>query len=951
MKLSHSILLLAGLFLSVAGASAQVNFYANAAAAAGENWNTASTTKWTTNGTTFQGPEETPGNVYHTNGYTVRAGRIGAATGGAVPAVDAPSSIFLGEKIIVDTFNASSGLAGTGNGSGILFFELASPATGPRLGAPGAVTQASYTANIATGTSTVAGTQHIRFGTGMTTLNGTLELNGYTNFSIPGSTNDVLVTIKSPVTGTGSIDISGGGAGGSVANGWVTWVFEDLSGWRGEAINVSQKHTIKFVRDIDFRATSPNAALAFGASSVGFLNLSANVKFTSGKVSWGTNILPDGTYTAADLNDIWKTGGYTTLPFASGSGTLTVAPPITLPVITGQPFDETVAQGGVVGLAVAVTGDGPMVYEWEKDGVAIADSNSPILTISDAQMSAAGQYRVKITNPAGSIFSASATLTVVPPGPVTITTQPVSQTVNIGANVAFSVTVSGEAPFTFEWQLNGEVIPDSNTATLVLPDVQPRDAGQYRLKVSNALGNVMSNPVTLTVNVAPNPVTSGFAAEATGGLGALEVVVTNAADLKTHAEGSAPAVITVSGQISLASVGGSIRISSNKTIQGLDNNATIIGCLDLGRGGVSNVIIRGLNITNPGSTVSGSGYSDGGDGIRVKDATKVHITQCTLFNCADELIEISGSADNVTVAWCEFYYTADQAQHRYAVTIGEPGVAYQPLRVTLYGNWWSSLSDQRMPLATYGYVHMFNNYFHALGNTSGSVASDRAEFLAERNVYEGMAAPLTKQKVSAILDGGRIRSIGNTFDGSTGAAPDAGADIVFTPPYSYEMMPASQVAAKVISQAGNIGGAWTVSPVSTATATINAPATRLIIGDAFTLSVAPPGFTPTSYQWRLNNIEITGATTGTYSVPNGLAPNAGVYTVALGRAGGELVVSKPATIVLNSAVPPSDGATTGLAPEVQVGRGGGGGSPSLWFLGLLASLSGLRLVQRRKYGQ
>jgi hypothetical protein len=135
---------------------------------------------------------------------------------------------------------------------------------------------------------------------------------------------------------------------------------------------------------------------------------------------------------------------------------------------------------------------------------------------------------------------------------------------------------------------------------------------------------------------------------------------------------------------------------------------------------------------------------------------------------------------------------------------------------------------------------------------------------------------------------------------------------------------------------------------ATASATITAPTARLLIGDPFTLTAVPVGFTATSYQWRLNNIEIAGATDVKYVMANALAANAGIYTVAIGRAGGNMVVSAPVAIILNSAVPPSNGETTGLAPAVQTSRDGGGGSPSLWFLGLLASVTGLRLRFQRK---
>lgn len=86
--------------------------------------------------------------------------------------------------------------------------------------------------------------------------------------------------------------------------------------------------------------------------------------------------------------------------------------------------------------------------------------------------------------------------TVVPPS---ITTQPVSQTVNAGATVTFVVVVSGTSPFTYQWQKNGTAITGATGATLTLSSVTTSSAGSYTVVVKNSAGSVTSNPATLTV--------------------------------------------------------------------------------------------------------------------------------------------------------------------------------------------------------------------------------------------------------------------------------------------------------------------------------------------------------------------------------------------------------------------------------------------------------------------
>jgi len=70
--------------------------------------------------------------------------------------------------------------------------------------------------------------------------------------------------------------------------------------------------------------------------------------------------------------------------------------------------------------------------------------------------------------------------------------QPESQTVVAGSNVVLSVTVGGEAPIVYQWQIGGTNIVGATNSTLTLSGVQPTDAGNYTVVVSNAFGCVTS---------------------------------------------------------------------------------------------------------------------------------------------------------------------------------------------------------------------------------------------------------------------------------------------------------------------------------------------------------------------------------------------------------------------------------------------------------------------------
>jgi hypothetical protein len=85
-----------------------------------------------------------------------------------------------------------------------------------------------------------------------------------------------------------------------------------------------------------------------------------------------------------------------------------------------------------------------------------------------------------------------------------ITTQPTSQTVTAGQSATFSVTASGTAPLSYQWQKleNGNWVNISGAtfASFAIDSAQASDAGQYEVVVSNSAGSVTSNSVSLTVN-------------------------------------------------------------------------------------------------------------------------------------------------------------------------------------------------------------------------------------------------------------------------------------------------------------------------------------------------------------------------------------------------------------------------------------------------------------------
>jgi len=82
----------------------------------------------------------------------------------------------------------------------------------------------------------------------------------------------------------------------------------------------------------------------------------------------------------------------------------------------------------------------------------------------------------------------------------TITTQPLTQTVNVGANVTLSVTATGSPAPTYQWKKDDVDIANATTSSLALNNVQTTAAGTYKVVVTNSAGSVTSNGAVLTVN-------------------------------------------------------------------------------------------------------------------------------------------------------------------------------------------------------------------------------------------------------------------------------------------------------------------------------------------------------------------------------------------------------------------------------------------------------------------
>ena len=179
--------------------------------------------------------------------------------------------------------------------------------------------------------------------------------------------------------------------------------------------------------------------------------------------------------------------------------TIADAPP-RAPAITVQPASQSVVAGATVTFGVAANGSPAPGFQWRKDGTPIPGATFNTLTLADVTPAGAGTYTVVVSNSAGTVTSAPASLAVsVAAGPPVVTAQPRSHYVTPGTPVTFSVAALGGG-LAYQWKKDGSAIGGASQPVLALADANANTAGFYSVVVTNAAGSVESVAASLTLN-------------------------------------------------------------------------------------------------------------------------------------------------------------------------------------------------------------------------------------------------------------------------------------------------------------------------------------------------------------------------------------------------------------------------------------------------------------------
>lgn len=255
----------------------------------------------------------------------------------------------------------------------------------------------------------------------------------------------------------------------------------------------------------------------------------------------------------------------------------------------------------------------------------------------------------------------------------------------------------------------------------------------------------------------------------TGGAAGEVVLVRTLDELISMAASDEPLVIQFCGAIGTGLE--QVDVGSNKTLMGVGTRPTLRLSLELDD--VQNVILRDFYV---------AGSAPDRDGTSLRRSHHVWIDHVDFSDGADGNLDITDRSNYVTVSYTRFWYENPTRGHRFSNLIGSSDNRPQDagtLKVTMHHNWWADNVHERMPRARFGEVHVYNNYYTALGNNYCIRSGFEASVLVEGNFFRSVSDPMVLDQT------GRILHRDNVFESARGRRSTT--DSAFEPPYPYVM--------------------------------------------------------------------------------------------------------------------------------------------------------------------
>ncbi len=488
--------------------------------------------------------------------------------------------------------------------------------------------------------------------------------------------------------------------------------------------------------------------------------------------------------------------------------------------------------------------------------------------------------------------------------PLQILAGPVSQTVNDGATVVFSLSTDGYVSG-YQWLKDGNPIPGETGSTLTLTGVTPADDAGYSVMVDNEAGEgATSTAATLTVQTPP--AVTGDPASQTVNQGDTASFTVTATGTPTPTYQWRKGGMTLDGQTAAT-----LSLSGVQPIDEGSYDCVVSNIVGTATSALATLTVRvPPNVTgdpasqtvNPGDpasftvTATGTGplgyqWRKGGMGISGKTSATLTLASCVAgdagsYDCV--VTNLAGTATSaaatLTVRTVPSITTPPASQTIVqgnpvtfsVVAAGTGPLAYQWQRSTtnLPGATGTSYSIPSVALGDAA------SYRVVVTNLAGTVTSTDATLTvqappqvtgdpASQTVNQGDTANFTVTATGTPAPTYQWRKGGTALPGKTAATLSL-ASVLPADEGSYDC-----VVSNVVSTATSAAATLTVRVPPDVTGD---PASQTVNpGDPVSFTVTATGTGPLGYQWRKGGMDISGKTSATLSIASCVAGDAGSY--------------------------------------------------------------------------
>ncbi len=568
-----------------------------------------------------------------------------------------------------------------------------------------------------------------------------------------------------------------------------------------------------------------------------------------------------------------------------------------LPTVTTQPATNvTVAVGDrfSLSLAAAGTASSAFTYQWRFNGFSLANgvfggtgvfgATSNTLTLTNVTLSQAGTYDALVISPYGTTNTATTTVTVIVPTPITVSDTSLPQDVTSfeGGTVSLTSAVSGN-PLSLQWyNISGlkTALAGQTGPTLVLSNITASTAGKYVYIATNILGAVTSRTAVVTVELKPRITTQPAGRSLASGQSlALNVVATGTGPLTYQ--------WYFNGLIGIVGANSSSLLLTNTT-PGISGDYTVV---------VSNA---------GGSVTSAAAHVTIVDGVAI---TSQPVSQ-TVTNGVNVMLSVGATGGSLNYQWT---YNGGNFN-----SFDIPGAVGPTLVLT-----------NVTPANTGDYtVRVFNN----VSQVVSSAAHLNVEIAPAITVQpQSQTAPIGSTVTLSVTATGSPLNYKWQFNGTAIGGATSSTLVITNVTSAFNAAKFSVVVTNDFGSVTSANAVLTVVPATPPTIVSQPVGVTVLSGGTATFSVVASGSAVLNYQWNYNGTPFAGATGPSLVLVGVTSANAGNYTVTVSNGGGT-VTSAPAPLSIASASVAGQWDFTGRNLAATVGS-------AMQYLGNTASLT------------